>query len=98
MRKSQVVSRYQKDFAKEKLKLKDWTVKLQKLYAESDNDEELAKPTSDRKRLAAAGKIDVESALSEPNQSNVSHDNGTRLNDKKGIVGRKDTGFDKRER
>ena len=97
IRKSQVVSRYQKDFAKEKLKLKDWTVKLQKLYAESDNDEELDKTTNDRKRLTAAGKIAVKSALSKPNQMNVSLDS-TRLNDTKDVIACKDTGSDKRER
>lgn len=37
VRKSQAVSRYHRDFAKEKLKLKDWSEKLQKLYAETDD-------------------------------------------------------------
>lgn len=43
-RKSQAVSRYHRDLAKEKLKLKDWSEKLQKLYAETDDisdDDEL---------------------------------------------------------
>jgi len=51
VRKSHAVSRYYRDFAKEKVNLKEWTEKLQKIYAETDNstdDDEIVKVHSKR--------------------------------------------------